>query len=58
MARVVFVKEMFSLNLKLDDGFLSYNMPDVFNKTGRGLTDIIIAWDEFKPVVHPQYFWE
>ena len=43
MARVVFVKEMFSLNLKLDDGFLSYNMPDVFNKTGRGLTDIIIA---------------
>ena len=40
----VFVKAIFScLNLKPDDGFLPYNMSDVFNKTGHGLTDIVIA---------------
>ena len=55
----VFVKAIFScLNLKPDDGFLPYNMPDVFNKTGHGLTDIVIAWYEFKLVLHPEYFWE
>ena len=44
LAWVVFVKAIFScLNLKADDGFLPYNMPDVFNKTGHGLTDIVIA---------------
>ena len=59
VAWVVFVKAIFScLNLKPDDGFLPYNMPELFNKTGHGLTDIVIAWDEFKPVLHPEYFWE
>ena len=44
MAWVVFVKAIFScLNLKPDDGFLLYNMPDVFNKTEYGLTNIVIA---------------
>ena len=44
MAWVVFVKAIFSyLNLKPDDGFLLYNMPEVFNKTGHSPTDIIIA---------------
>ena len=41
---VVFVKAIFSCsNLKPDDGFLSYDLPEVFNETGLGLTDIIIA---------------
>ena len=32
---VVFVKAILScLNLKPDDGFLPYNMPELFNKTG------------------------
>ena len=44
MAQVVFVKAILScLNLKPDDGFLPYNMPEVFNKTGHGLTDIVIS---------------
>ena len=59
MALVVFVKTIFScLNLKPDNGFLAYNMPDVFNKTGHGLIDIVIGWYEFKPVLHPEYCWE
>ena len=42
VAWVVFVKVKFScLNLKPDGGFLSYSMPEVFNKTGHGLTDIL-----------------
>ena len=46
---IVFMKETFlCLNLKLDDGCLLYSMPEVFNKTGHCLTDIIIALDEFK----------
>ena len=45
-----------SLNLKYDDGFLPYSMPEVFTKTGHGLTDIIIVWAEFKPVLHPEFF--
>ena len=54
-----FVKAIFScLNVKPDDGFLPYNMPKVFNKTGHGLTGIVIAWDEFKPVLHTEYFWD
>ena len=44
------------LNLKSDDGLLPYIMLEVFNKTGHGLTDIIIAWDEFKPVLYPDIF--
>ena len=56
---VVFVKAVFlCLNLELDDGFLTHNMPVVSNKTGHGLTDIVIAWDKFKPALHPEYFWE
>ena len=47
VAWVVFVKAMFwCLNLKPNDGFLSYNMPELLNKTGHGLIDIVIAWDE------------
>ena len=34
-------------------GFIAYGMPEVFNKTGHGLPDIIIAWSEFKPVFNP-----
>ena len=41
---VVFVKAIFScLNLQPDDGFLSCNMPELFNKTGRSLTDTAIT---------------
>ena len=41
---VVFVKATFScLNRKPDDEFLLYNMPELFNKTGHGFTDIVIA---------------
>ena len=40
----MFVEAIFScLNLKSDDGLLPYIMLEVFNKTGHGLTDIIIA---------------
>ena len=43
---VVFMEATFPwLSIKLDDGFLSYSMPEV------------IAWDEFKPVLHPEIFW-
>ena len=59
MTWVVFVKAIFScLNPKPDDEFLPYNMPELFDKTRHGLTDIVIASDEFKPVLHPEYFWE
>ena len=44
VAWVLFVKAIFlCLNLKPDDGFLPYSMPEVFNKTGHGLTDIIVS---------------
>ena len=53
------MKAMFScLNLKPDDGFLPYNMLEHFDKTRHGLADIVITGDEFKPVMHPEYFWE
>ena len=43
VAWVVFVKAIFScLNLKPDDGFLRYNMSELF-KTGHGLTGTVIA---------------
>ena len=32
------------------------DMPEVFDKNGHDLKNII-AWDEFKPVLHPEYFW-
>ena len=39
VAWIVFVKAIFScLNLKLDYGVLASNIPEVFNKTRRGLT--------------------
>ena len=57
VAWVVFVKAIFScLNLKPDNGLLPYIMPELFNKTGPDLTEIVIAWDEFKPVLYPDYF--
>ena len=31
-------------------------MPEVFNKTGHGFTNIVIASDEFKAVLHPDFF--
>ena len=41
---VVFVKAKFSCsNVKPDDGFLPYNMPEISNKTGHDLTNIITA---------------
>ena len=44
VAWVVFVKATFScLILKPDDGFLPYNMPELFNKIGHGLTAIVVA---------------
>ena len=59
MTWVVFVKAIFScLNPKPDDGFLPYNMPELFDKTRHGLTDIVIASDECKLDLHPEYFWE
>ena len=43
---VVFMEATFPwLSIKLDDGFLSYSMPEV------------IPWDEFKPMLHPEIFW-
>ena len=44
MARIIFVKAIFScLNLKPDNEFLPYNMPEFSDKTGHGLTDIVIV---------------
>ena len=41
---VVFMKAIFScLNLKPGDGFLHYNMPELFDETVHGLTDIVVA---------------
>ena len=51
------MKQIFScLNLKPDDGFLPSNMPEVFNKTGHGFTNVIVAWDKFKSLLHPEFF--
>ena len=59
MVWLVFVKVILPcLKLKPDDGFLPYNMPRLFSETGYGITDVVIAWDEFKPVLHPEYFGE
>ena len=44
VAWVLFVKAVFScLNLKLDNGLLPDNIPELFKKTGHDLTDIVIA---------------
>ena len=38
VTRVIFVKAILPcLNLKPDDGFLPYTMPEDFNKTGLGI---------------------
>ena len=59
MAWAVLVKAIFScLNFKPDDGVLPYNISELFNKTGHGFTDTVISRDEFKPVLHPDYFWK
>ena len=45
----VFLDGLFSeMNLKPERGFLLNKMPDIFIKTGHGLTDIIIDCTEFK----------
>ena len=33
-------------------------MREAFNKTRYGLTDIVIAWDEIKAVLNPEFFEE
>ena len=38
------------------DKFLPYSMYEFFNKTGHGLTDIIVVWAEFKPVFQQEFF--
>ena len=49
VAWVVFIEAVFSkINLKPDEGFLAYNMPEIFVKTGHVLTDIVIDCKEFK----------
>ena len=58
MVQVVFMETIFScLNLKPYDQFSPYSMPEIFNKTGHGLTDITIFLAEFNPVLHPDFFW-
>ena len=48
---VVFIEAIFSaLNLKSDDGFLPYSMPEAFNKAGQWPHRHHIAWAESKPV--------
>ena len=52
MVWVVFMKATFwCLNIKPDNGFLAYRMPEIFYKTGQGLTDIIVPWAGFKGVL-------
>ena len=43
-------------HLKPDDKFIRYRMPEFYDKTGHGLTDIMIASAKFKPVLHPVLF--
>ena len=45
---IVFLETMFTcINLKPGAGFLLKKMPDIFVKTGHGLTDMIINCTEF-----------
>ena len=32
------------------------SIPEVFNRTGHGLTENIIAWANVEPVLHPEFF--
>ena len=46
---IVFLETLFDeLDLKPDDGFLLKKMPNIFVKTGHGLTDMAIDCTEFK----------
>ena len=46
---VVFLETIFNeIDLKPEDGFLIKKMPDIFVKTGHGLTDMVIDCTEFK----------
>ena len=46
---IVFLEIIFTcINLKPEAGFLLKKMPDIFIKTGHGLTDMIINCTEFK----------
>ena len=46
---IVFLETIFTcINLKPEAGFLLKKMPDIFVKTGHGLTDMIIDCTEFK----------
>ena len=46
---IVFLETIFiHINLKPEAGFLLKKMPDIFVKTGQGLTDIIIGCTEFQ----------
>ena len=46
---IVFLEPIFThINLKPEAGFLLKKMPDIFVKTGHGLTDIIIGCTEFQ----------
>ena len=46
---IVFLEIIFTcINLKPEAGFLLKKMPDIFVKTGQGLTDMIIDCTEFK----------
>ena len=46
---IVFLETIFTqINLKPEAGFLLKKMPDIFVKTGQGLTDMIIGCTEFQ----------
>ena len=46
---IVFLETIFThINLKPEAGFLLKKMPDIFVKTGQGLTDMIIDCTEFQ----------
>ena len=49
VAWALFLESTFNqLNFQPDEGYLLQKMPDIFVKTGHGLTDIVIDCTEFK----------
>ena len=49
VAWIVFLETLFDeVDLHPDDGYLLKRMPEIFVKTGHGLTDMIIDCTEFK----------
>ena len=49
VAWIVFMETIFSrINLRPDKNFLAHTMPEIFIKTGHGLTDMVIDCTEFK----------